>query len=105
MLEAHGIREPGKRLFLDVRLQDDVPGEELFSRRGEQVLLRRPVAPAEFAAADLLEEIDDGALGEPLEIILRGRTPPGGNIDLELAERKSAVSGKCVCVRVDLGGR
>src|SRR3546814_4897677 len=72
IFEAHGVREPRKRLFLDVRLDDDVPGEELFSRGREQVLLRCPVALAEFAATDVLEEVDDGALGQPLEVI-RGR--------------------------------
>src|SRR3546814_1616394 len=50
-----------------------------------QVLLRCPVALAEFAATDVLEEVDDGALGQPLEVIRGRRAPPGGDVDLELA--------------------
>src|SRR3546814_9011743 len=36
-------------------------------------------------SSDLLEEVDDGALGQPLEVIRGRRAPPGGDVDLELA--------------------
>ena len=82
--KAHGFREPCKRPFLDLGFDDDVASEKPLGRSRKIVLLGTGVAGLELQSTDLLEQAENGRLGQLVEVGERGRAPPGRDIDAEL---------------------
>src|SRR3546814_20573862 len=63
----------------------DGPAEDLLGRGLNVMLFRCTVAARQFLAPNLFEMGEDrGLAAQAIEIVVRGRTPPGRHIDFEL---------------------
>src|SRR3546814_20714170 len=87
-VEAHGIWQPGGRLFADFGLDDPLSVAKRGAGCGKVALLRVLVAAAQDRPANVLERVEHDILFDAAEEVLSRGAPPMLDLNVERATKK-----------------